>query len=39
MTESFLPKPFAHSYEIAPEYAKSAVYFSCEFAPPMTFTT
>jgi len=37
MTESFLPKPFAHSYEIAPEYAKSAVYFSCEFALDQSF--
>jgi starch phosphorylase len=37
MAESFLPKPFAHSYEIAPEYAKSAVYFSCEFAIDQSF--
>ena len=29
---SFLPEPFAHPYEIAPEYAKSAVYLSSEFA-------
>ncbi len=34
---SFLPKPFAHNYEIAPEYAKSAVYFSCEFAIDQSF--
>ena len=34
---SFLPKPFAHPYEIAPEYSKSAVYFSCEFALDQSF--
>jgi starch phosphorylase len=34
---SFLPKPFAHPYEIAPEYAKSAVYFSSEFALDQSF--
>ena len=34
---SFLPKPFAHPYEIAPEYSKSAVYFSCEFAIDQSF--
>lgn len=37
MPESFLPKPFAHKYEIAPEYAKSAVYFSCEYAIDQSF--
>jgi glycogen phosphorylase len=34
---SFLPKPFAHSYEIDPKYAKSAVYFSSEFAIDQIF--
>lgn len=34
---SFLPKPFAHHYEIAPEYSKSAVYFSSEFALDQSF--
>ncbi len=34
---SFLPKPFAHRYEIDPQYAKSAVYFSCEFAIDQSF--
>jgi starch phosphorylase len=37
MNGSFLPKPFAHSYEIAPEFAKSAVYFCCEFALDQSF--
>jgi len=37
MPASFLPKPFAHSYDIAPEYSKSAVYFSCEFAIDQSF--
>ncbi|MBK1880799.1 alpha-glucan family phosphorylase [Luteolibacter pohnpeiensis] len=37
MPESFLPKPFAHPYEIAPEYAKSAVYFCSEFAIDQAF--
>lgn len=37
MPTSFLPKPFSHSYEIAPQYAKSAVYFSCEFAIDQSF--
>ncbi|MEI6675927.1 MAG: alpha-glucan family phosphorylase [Verrucomicrobiota bacterium] len=37
MPESFLPKPFAHTYEIDPQYAKSAVYFSCEFAISQSF--
>ena len=39
MVPSYLPKPFAHHYEIAPEYAKSAVYFSCEFAIDQSFKT
>jgi glycogen phosphorylase len=37
MAASFLPKPFSHHYEIAPEYAKSAAYFSCEFAIDQSF--
>ncbi len=37
MASSFLPKPFAHRYEIAPQYARSAVYFSCEFAIDQSF--
>lgn len=37
MPSSFLPKPFAHTYEIAPEYSKSAVYFSCEYAIDQSF--
>jgi glycogen phosphorylase len=37
MTGSFLPKPFAHSYEIDPKFSKSAVYFSCEFAIDQIF--
>ena len=37
MPKSFLPKPFAHSYKIAPQYAKSVVYFSCEFAIGQSF--
>ena len=37
MASSFLPKPFTHHYDIAPEYAKSAVYFSCEFAIDQSF--
>lgn len=37
MASSFLPRPFAHTYEIAPEFAKSAVYFSCEFAIDQSF--
>ncbi|KAB2642946.1 MAG: alpha-glucan family phosphorylase [Verrucomicrobia bacterium] len=37
MSKSFLPKPFAHSYKIAPQYAKSVVYFSCEFAIGQSF--
>jgi starch phosphorylase len=37
MASSFLPKPFTHHYEIAPEYAKSAVYFSCEFGIDQSF--
>jgi len=35
--KSFLPTPFAHTYEIDPQYAKSAVYFSCEFAIDQSF--
>ncbi len=37
MSLSFLPKPFTHHYEIDPQYAKSAVYFSCEFAIDQSF--
>jgi len=37
MPKSFLPKPFAHSYKIASQYAKSVVYFSCEFAIDQCF--
>ena len=37
MTGSFLPKPFAHTYEIDPRFSKSAVYFSCEFAIDQIF--
>ncbi|NJM36479.1 MAG: alpha-glucan family phosphorylase [Akkermansiaceae bacterium] len=37
MPVSFLPKVFAHSYPISPEYSKSAVYFSCEFAIDQSF--
>ncbi len=37
MPASFLPKPFAHNYEIDPQYAKSAAYFSCEFAIDQSF--
>ena len=37
MASSFLPKPFTHHSEIAPEYAKSAVYFSCEFGIDQSF--
>ncbi|MGD7653265.1 MAG: alpha-glucan family phosphorylase [Verrucomicrobiales bacterium] len=37
MASSFLPKPFSHHYEIDPKYAKSAVYFSCEFAIDQIF--
>ncbi len=33
---SFLPEPFSHSYEIAPEYSKSVAYFSMEFAIDQT---
>lgn len=36
-SKSFLPAPFAHQYEIAPEFSKSAVYFSCEFAIDQSF--
>lgn len=34
---SFLPAPFAHSYEIDPKFSKSAVYFSSEFAIDQSF--
>ena len=37
MPESFLPKPFSHHYPINEKYAKSAVYFSCEFAIDQSF--
>jgi len=37
MASSFLPKPFAHHYPIAPDYAKSVVYLSCEFAIDQIF--
>jgi glycogen phosphorylase len=37
MAVSYLPKPFTHPYEIAPDYGKSAVYFSCEFAIDQSF--
>jgi starch phosphorylase len=37
MASSFLPKPFQHHYEIAPEYAQSVVYFCCEFALDQSF--
>lgn len=37
MSGSFLPKPFAHTYEIDPKFSKSAVYFSCEFAIDQVF--
>ncbi len=33
---SFLPEPYAHPYEIAPEYKKSVAYFSMEFAIDQT---
>jgi len=39
MPESFLPHPFAHKYEINPEFAKSVAYFSCEFAIDQSFKT
>jgi starch phosphorylase len=37
MASSFLPPPFTHHYEIDPQYAKGAVYFSCEFAIDQSF--
>lgn len=37
MASSFLPKPFTHHYDIDPKYAKSAVYFSCEFGIDQSF--
>ncbi len=33
---SFLPAPYSHPYEIAPEYSKSVAYFSMEFAIDQT---
>jgi starch phosphorylase len=39
MAKSFLPAPFAHAYEINPKFAKSAVYFSSEFAIDQSFKT
>jgi len=39
MPESFLPAPFSHHYEIDPKFAKSAVYFCCEFAIDQSFKT
>lgn len=36
-TKSFLPAPFAHQYEIDPQYSKSVVYFSSEFAIDQSF--
>jgi len=39
MPNSFLPAPFAHKYEINPKFAKSAVYFSSEFAIDQSFKT
>ena len=35
--KSFLPAAFAHHYEIDPKFAKSAAYFSCEFAIDQSF--
>ena len=37
MAESFLPDPYQHPYEIDPKYAKSAVYFCCEFGIDQSF--
>lgn len=37
MASSFLPAPFAHSYEIDPKFSKSAVYISSEFAIDQSF--
>ncbi|MCH7227532.1 alpha-glucan family phosphorylase [Haloferula sp. A504] len=37
MAESFLPDPYTHPYEIDPKYAKSAVYFCCEFGIDQSF--
>lgn len=37
MPQSFLPAPFSHNYEINPKFAKSAVYFSSEFAIDQIF--
>ncbi|MBB5350297.1 starch phosphorylase [Haloferula luteola] len=37
MATSFLPEPYSHPYEIDPKYAKSAVYFCCEFGIDQSF--
>jgi starch phosphorylase len=37
MPRSILPDPYAPPYEIAPEYARSAVYFCSEFAIDQSF--
>ncbi len=37
MSDSFLPDPYRHPYEINPKYARSAVYFCCEFAIDQSF--
>ena len=37
MASSFLPESYAHPYEIDPRYAKSAVYFCCEFGIDQSF--
>lgn len=36
-SDSFLPAPFSHKYEIDPKFGKSAVYFSSEFAIDQSF--
>lgn len=35
--KSFLPEPYAHTYEIDPKYSKSVVYFCCEFGIDQSF--
>lgn len=37
MSDSFLPDPYRHPYEINPKYSRSAVYFCCEFAIDQSF--
>lgn len=37
MATSILPEPFSHPYEIDPQYAKSSVYFCCEFGIDQSF--